>query len=356
MAREWTEAALKGLVASELGDPSLLGHFVHEGSLPGRRRMGIGPPLILQLHAGNVPGVPVSAAILALIARSGVLAKTGADEPWLLPLFARALAAEDPLLGDSLAVTWWPGGEQPEAFSEWAKQSGKAVVYGGDTAVRAIRAHIPASTELIVYGPRTGIAVLLSDAPTEAARLLARDTLAYEQRGCVSPRLVYVVRSNPLEIAERIASELAAEAERIGPPRLSDEEAVALRRARAGYEFSAPDLGASLAMGPPDLSWTVLVRDRPGIAADTLPRAVWVYAAQNLNELVSVLRPLEGRIQGIGYAGREGEERLASMAAELGAGRLCPIGEMAWPPPDWRQEGRMRLMPLLNWIDWEGSG
>jgi hypothetical protein len=26
---------------------------------------------------------------------------------------------------------------------------------------------------------------------------------------------------------------------------------------------------------------------------------------------------------------------------------------MAWPPADWRHDGRMQLMPLLRWTDFE---
>ncbi len=77
MAREWTEEALRGLVVAEIGDPALLDQFLPDPTRPGRHRTAAGPPLVLQIHAGNVPGVPVTGAVLALIARSGVLAKTG---------------------------------------------------------------------------------------------------------------------------------------------------------------------------------------------------------------------------------------------------------------------------------------
>ena len=308
---------------------------------------------MLQLHAGNVPGVPVGCALLSLIARSGVLAKSGSDEPWLLPLFARSLADVDPLLGECLAVTWWSGESHPAALAEWVKVSRKVIVYGGDAAVAAIRERVPADTELIVYGPRTGIAVFLPDAPPEAAGLLAHDALAYEQRGCISPRLVYAVGSNPLEVARLIGRELNRAADRLGPPPMTPAEAVALRRARAEWEFAGISDGTALALGPVDLHWTVLAREAPGIEAQALPRALWVYGVEDLDTLRDVLLPIAGRIQGLGYAGREGEGQLARLAAELRVSRVCPVGRMAWPPPDWRQENRYRLMPLLDWTEWE---
>ena len=117
MSREWTESALGKLVEAEIGDPALLDGFAPDPTRGGRFRTAVGPPLVFQIHAGNVPGVPVTGAILGLLARSGVLAKTGSDEPGLLPLFARALAEADPLLASSLAATWWPGGDSPPALS-----------------------------------------------------------------------------------------------------------------------------------------------------------------------------------------------------------------------------------------------
>ncbi len=353
MSREWTEEALSALVEAELGDPALLERFVADPTRNGRRRTAVGPPLVFQIHAGNVPGVPVTAALLTLIARSGLLAKTGADEPGLLPLFARALAAADPLLATCVAVTWWPGDEMPPAFGRWGKEAGKAVIYGGESAVRAVRRQIPPEVELIVYGPRVSLAVFLPDASDEAAGRLARDVCAYEQRGCVSPRIAYVVGADPLALSDRIAAAMEKEADRVPPPPLSDTEAVALRSARAGCEFAGFEDGSTRVSGPPELSWTVLAYRDAGVESEALPRAVWVYGVPSVDALNALLRPFEGRIQTIGYAGREREDELARMAARLGVSRICALGEMAWPPPDWRHDGRHRLLPLLTWTDWE---
>jgi len=353
MSREWTEYALRALIESEIGDPALLDHFVPDPTRGGRLRMAVGPPLQFQIHAGNVPGVPVTAAILALLARSGVLAKTGADEPGLLPLFARALAETDLLLASCLAATWWPGEDPPPAFARWGKEAGKVVVYGGDSAVRAVRQQIPPEVEIVVYGPRVGVAVFLPDAADEAAALLVRDVCAYEQRGCVSPRIALVIGSDPLVLSDLIAAGMEEEAARVAPPAVSDTEAVALRSARAECEFAGLEDESTRVSGPPDLSWTVLAHRDAGIASEALPRAVWVYGVPSLDALDTLLSPFEGRIQSIGYAGREGDADLARLAARLGVSRMCALGDMAWPPPDWRHEGRHRLLPLLTWTDWE---
>lgn len=353
MSREWTERALGELVEAEIGDPALLDGFAQDPTRDGRLRTAVGPPLVFQIHAGNVPGVPVTGAILALLARSGVLAKTGSDEPGLLPLFARALAEVDPLLAYCLAATWWPGEDLPPAFSRWGKEAGKVVVYGGDSAVRAVRLRIPTEVELIVYGPRVGLAVFLPDAPHAAAALLARDVCAYEQRGCVSPRIAFVVESDPLDVSDLVAAAMAEESSRVEPPAVTETEAVALRTARAECEFAGLEDGSTRVSGPQDLSWTVLAHRDAGADSEALPRAVWVYGVPSLESLEVLLQPFTGRIQSVGYAGRDGETDLARLASRLGVSRICALGDMAWPPPDWRHEGRHRLLPLLTWTDWE---
>jgi hypothetical protein len=80
---------------------------------------------------------------------------------------------------------------------------------------------------------------------------------------------------------------------------------------------------------------------------------VWVHQVPDLESLEEVLRPLEGRIQTLGYSGSEGLQKLAALAARLGVSRIAPFGTVAWPPADWRHEGRHQLLPLLNWTDLE---
>ncbi|MDX1577393.1 MAG: acyl-CoA reductase [Gemmatimonadota bacterium] len=358
-AEGWTTAALARLIDSELGDAGYLDGAVHVGPL-GRRRRAVGPPLIHLVLAGNVPGIAVTAVIRCLLVRSGVLCKLPAGEPWLVGLFARALHDADAELARSLAATWWPTPDP--AADAWTKQSGKVIVYGGEAAVRAYRASVPASTPLEVYGPRLGI-VLLGSAVTDAELSgLARDAFAYDQAGCVSPRLVYVLSGSSREDAQpwvedllnRLAGALSNQARvsALGP--LTDGEAVAIREARSRLQF---DREGGQVRGPVDLGWTILYRARLGTYSEALPRVLWAYRASGVEELGSLPGVLEGRVQAMGIAGLEpaAESRAEELAVELGVSRLTGPGEMAWPPPDWRQDGRMQLLPLVRWTDFEPS-
>jgi hypothetical protein len=357
MASTWTAEALTGLVQSELGGPAVLDGFVpdEEWAGPGHRsRRALGAPLMLQVLAGNVPGVAITATIRALVVRSGVLCKLPEAEPGLLPLFARLLADEDPLLGRCVAATWWAGDRFPAAWREWARWAGRAVVYGGDAAVEAVRGSLPADTDVVSYGPRTGIGAVLPDSPPGAVAGLARDVCAYDQQGCVSPRLVYVVGEPTGPFVEGLAGALAEHTGRHPPPEPTAAEAVAIRSARAEFEFSGYEGGGSAVVTPGEsLAWTILAAESPAARTESLPRVVWVHQVPDLESLEEILRPLEGRIQTLGYSGSEGLQKLAALAARLGVSRIAPFGTVAWPPADWRHEGRHQLLPLLNWTDLE---
>lgn len=379
MAEGWTEAALSSLVETELGEPGFLEGFREDPRAAGgagagpepphpagadavvRRRRALGPPLVAVVHAGNVPGVAVTAALRGLLVRSGVLSKVPSGEPGLLGLFARSLARKDPLLGRCLATTWWPRSATPEPVERaWVNRAGKVVLYGGDEAVRAYRGRLPPEAELLVYGPRLGLAVLLPDAEVRlATRELARDVFAYEQGGCVSPRVLYAVGRRAGDVAPAVAEALSVEAARRPPPSLTAAQATALRTLRAEAEFGAyggeagRPTGEQLYASEDGLDWTVLAGGDPEPRSEGLPRVVRVHGVEDLGALAARLEPLEGRIQAVGYAGEQGAGELAERAARLGVARVAPLGRMAWPPADWRHDGRHQLLPLLRWTDWE---
>src|SRR5690606_26082089 len=160
MAADWRPDVLAGLLDAEFGDPRALDDFV---ATPARRRRAFGPGLALNIFAGNVPGVGVTALIRCLLVKAAAIGKTARSEPVLPVLFARLLAEHDPPLGDCLAVTYWPGGDQA-AEGAALQHADAVVVYGGEATIRAVRARAPARARLIEHGPRISVAVTTREA------------------------------------------------------------------------------------------------------------------------------------------------------------------------------------------------
>lgn len=364
----WTGPRLSALIRSELGELAVLDEARPDPDLDGRRRRAAGPSLLHLVLAGNVPGVALTAVIRGLIVRSGVLCKLPANEPWLVGLFARALHEEEPALADTIAATWWPTDVPGPVAHEWTKRAGKVIVYGGADAVRSIRARTPPTIPIVEYGPRVGAAILGPTTTDAELRGLARDTCAYDQAGCVSPRLVYVLSDDGEasndgggppgggasgDVIDRLGRALGEEVQAIGQVFTTDEEAMDIRAARAKLQVGGRS-GVRVE-GPADLGWTILHRPELGTYSEPLPRVLWVYRAASLEELARLRSVLEGRLQALSIAGVSAPTRgrLEELAVELGVSRVTRPGEMAWPPADWRHDGRMQLLPLLRWTDFE---
>ena len=149
----------------------------------------------------------------------------------------------------------------------------------------------------------------------------------------MSPRLVYVVGEPTGPFVEGLAGALAEHTGRHPPPEPTAAEAVAIRSARAEFEFSGYEGGGSAVVTPGEsLAWTILAAESPAARTESLPRVVWVHRVPDLESLEEILRPLEGRIQTLGYSGSEGLQKLAALATRLGASRIAPFGTVA----EWR--------------------
>jgi hypothetical protein len=353
----WTEDSLMSILRGELRDPALLDGPQPDGGSAGRRRQAIGPPALFLVLAGNVPGIAVTAVLRGLLVRSAVLCKLPQDEPDLVGLFARALDEEDPALAATIAATWWPADRPSPAADEWTKRCGKVIVYGGADAISSLRARTPPETPLVEYGPRLGMACLGPNVSDDELAALARDVCAYDQAGCVSPRLVYLLGEfldhETADILKRLATALGSEVLRSPGSPLRDTEAVAVRSTRARYQFGGED--DAQAFGAADLSWTLLYRGTPSAYSESLPRLLWAYRAVTMNDLRGLSSVLEGRVQAMGVAGLdvETQDAVERLAVEWGVSRVVQVGEMAWPPADWRHDGRFQLLPLLRFTEFE---
>jgi hypothetical protein len=372
MADIWTADALWSVIRRELPTPGVLDGFDLDPAPPpmlaggSRRTRAVGPPLLLAVHAGNVPGVQLTGTIRALLVRSGSLNRVSSEEPGLLSVFARALQEEDPLLGQALAVTWWPRDDAGGVAREWVRRSGKVVVYGSGETVSSIRSNLPPNSTLIPYGPKLGLGVVLEDASDASeswrscAEALARDACAYGQRGCVSPRTVYLIgdTARASSFCEVLAEVFPGEVDRVPRPPLHPAEAIAIRSLRAEAEFAGYEpSGRSRIWGSEtDLSWTVVLDPEGLVDPEPLQHVLRVTPVSSIEELTDRLEPIQGYIQAIGYCGRRDLTRLAELGSWLGASRLAPFGTIAWPPADWQHDGRGALLPLLQRTDWEDTG
>ena len=360
MAQDWSAEALQRLIAAELPDPDALEAPVPDARA-GRRIAAFGPRLTAHIFSGNVPGVAVTSLIRALLVKSASFGKTAREEPALPVLFARALHKVDAQLAATLAVAYWPGGSaEPE--SALFGEADAAVVYGGPDAVEAARRHARPDCRLVIHGPRISLGIVAPPAlgfdrlPATAARI-AEAVATFDQQGCVSPHVIYVLGS--IEQAQTLGSALAtaleALQEKLPRGRLSTVEAVAMQDARARAEFRAIN-GENIVLHV-GLSgaFTVVVDPDDGFVPSCLNRFVYLKPlarTARLDPLLSGLRPHLQAVALEGFTEKESIE-LTTLLGQLGVSRIAGFQGLPWPPPEWHHDGAGPLRELLRWVDVE---
>jgi hypothetical protein len=357
MAADWRADRLNALLSAELGDARVLDGFAPAPGGRGRT-MAIGPRLTTHVFSGNVPGVAVTSLVRALLVKSASLGKTAMGEPLLPALFARAVAEEDAELGACLAVTYWPGGDGE--MERAALQGADAVIaYGGRGAVDSIRTQAPSEARFLAYGPRLSFGVvtrshLTSREAETVARAAALDASTFDQQGCVSPHVFYAEAGgdvSPREWAALLARAMEAVERELPRGPLSPGEASAIRQLRGEAEFGT---GVDLHASEDGTAWTVIYDSDPAFEASCLNRVVRVKPVARLADVPALLAEYGEVLQTVGIAAGDGETaELAAGLARLGASRISPLGEMAWPPPWWHHDGMPPLRALLRWCDLE---
>ena len=358
MAAEWRAPALRQLLDSEFRDPQMLDAFRPVGTT-GRLLHARGARAALHIFAGNVPGVAVTSIIRSLLVKCPVLGKTAATEPVTAVLFASALHAVDPALGQAVTVTYWPGGSRD---IEGAAFHGveQVVHYGSADAIAELRSRLPAHLTHVTHGHRISFGMVGRDAipdHTEAS-LLAQDvayaTAVFDQHGCVSPHTVFVEEGafSPGELAALIDRALHTIGQQLPAGPLAPSDAAAIRNTRTVAEFRAINGEKVSVMGPDRLDHTVIFDPVPALSASCLNRTLKMCPVHHLEDVPQLVAPYRDVLQSVGLAGGAGRiPSLAQGLASAGVSRISSFRDLPWPSAAWHHDGRGPLLELVYWTE-----
>ena len=260
--------------------------------------------------SANVFVAASRAVALALAASARVVVRPSRREPVFPELLVRAL--DDGGLDAEVVLA---RGVTPLA--------GEAIhAYGRDATLRAIATSLPPGVAL--WGHGSGLGVVAIDEGADAAAL-ARDVIAFDQRGCLSPRVVLVRASEDdvVRFAASLSAELVRLAERV-PIGVVDHADRASRRvyldtvAMIGRVFGGE--GAHVGV---DLSPRALI-------VPEAPRVVHVVRVVDAGAAWSLALPVAGKIAALGGEGPLAE----ALASRLSHARRSALGAMQRPPFD----------------------
>ncbi len=358
MASDWTVDRLKSLITAEFGASEALDGFVpgHRGEV-----RAVGSRLTTQIVAGSVPGVGATALLRSLLVKSPTLLKPGLGDVVLPVLLARAIREADADLGEALAVVYWPG-RRDDLTDQAVQAAGTVVVYGDDDAVAAVRGRTSVTTRFVAYHHRVSVGLVGREGLShrmvrEAASEVAGAVAFFDQRGCVSPQMVYVEEGgevDPAGFARQVAEAMATVQDHLPCGTLEADEASALQQARGTAEIlAATGSDVEVHHGSED-SWTVILAGNAELTLECVGRTVRIVPVENVTDVPALLRPLSGHLQTVGVTGcGDGLADLADALAEVGVTRVASFDRVPFPPPWWHHDGRGPLRALVDWVDLE---
>jgi hypothetical protein len=290
--------------------------------------------------AGNVFTAPVRGIVVPLLFGVPVLVKASSKEMMFPAMLKDALRSVDSRLGASMDLVAFPGGdiEREAALVELAEV---VSVYGSDETVVAMAARL-GDTPLIAHGHGVSVAYCGTDALDDAQISntiagLSLDICAYDQRGCLSPQLVYV-EETPDRSAADFARRLAEEG--LGPicktlPR--GPLPVSVGAAQTQWRGIA-EVEGTLVRGD---TYAVSIRQAQPIRWSPAYRNVTLAPVRGLDEALEAMKAIGSTLKCVGADSAlisELQARLAQSPA-LSA-YACAIGEMQTPPLDAPADGR----------------
>jgi len=331
------------LSAAAVDTAGMLALIEHEfGAGAAERPAPDGPALVGHVLAANVPALALPAIALGCLVGGAVVVKSGRDDALSAPAFHRALEAVDPALAATVVTAYWPGGDR--AYEEAAFRRAAVVVASGtDETVTALAGRLGA--RLIANGERTSVAAVSREGlgrDEPLAERLALDIALHDQRGCLSPRAVYVEADgapSPMAFAERLAAALEHVARELPPGPATVEERAAQQLLASEAEWEA---GSRVLAGAGGL---VVYDPRVAFRPIAGRRAIRVHPVATLAALPVVLPKRRVECVGLATSGPEAAALVPGLRS-LGVARLCPIGRMQQPTLAWPRGQRLPLGSL----------
>ncbi|MFA4015698.1 MAG: hypothetical protein RUDDFDWM_000790 [Candidatus Fervidibacterota bacterium] len=346
------------MMTEEIRDPSVLDGWKELPS--GKRVIAIGPRLTLHILAGNIPSLGISSVVCALLTKSCSLVKVSSDEPILTPMFVSSLNEVDEFLASCCAVVTWKGGDET-IESVAFKHADVVVAYGSMETIMSIRNRLPPTKRFIAHGHKISIGVVDSHCElSEAADKVATDVAMFDQQGCMSPHIVFVIgeREDAKEFVAALSKSLEGVSQKLTAGRFVKERAATIHSYRMVYTMAGEDVI------PADgsVDWTVVLLSQPLHSSLFLnhmmcpPRTVFVRNTKTIKGLKEEVELFRDFLSSAGCIVCERcEKELVDTLATIGVSRICELGRMQLPSSWWHHDGRFNIADFLTWTEIETS-
>ena len=326
---------------------------------------------LFHIAAGNMDGLPALSVAEGLLTGNFNILKLPQADGGLTVEILEELCRSEPEIGDFVAVFDTPSSDVA-AMEKMAAQADGIVVWGGEEAVRGVRALAPAGAKLIEWGHRLGFAYVSGDRrgvkpELEQLAQLAEHIAVTKQLLCSSCQTIFLDTEDMEELeafggtfltlldeamARHPAAEFSEAAARSIRARVNRMEAAVRRMEKqARADKAEADVDGRQVYAGAEGSVTVC-RDS-ALELSPLYGSVLV---KRLPEkcLLPVLRTAKGRLQTASLiCPEEDRERLTDILIRAGVTRVTRAGHMSEVFPGEAHDGEYPLRRYVRYVDVE---
>ncbi|MEZ5405121.1 MAG: acyl-CoA reductase [Verrucomicrobiia bacterium] len=214
------------------------------------------------------------------------------------------------------------------------------IVYGNDSTLETFRKRVIGEKKkkrFLGYGHKLSCGIIFSqDINPSTAQKVVTDFLTYNQEGCLSPHLFYVL-GNVDQLACLLSQAIKKSFKKLSLPPLTSQQKAQIYLARQeallhkNKVFTPTD----------DLNITLIVEKNSTFKTSCLHRVLHLKPARNLAHVTKLLAPIRPHLSTVSMS------RVKPF--DCGAARFCPIGQMQFPSLFWKQDGFGTLSELVTW-------
>ncbi len=302
----------------------------------------------------------ILSALLPLVVGSPVLLRETSKDPVTAGLLARSLEARDERLARSFEHLSFRATDR-EAFDA-ALAAPCVMATGSDETISSISNRLGPHQRLVPHGHRFSIGLLGAEIGNdraglqEAARGIALDVARWDQSGCLSPVVVYLldVRAEDAEeIGRTIAESLAALSASMPRGHVDPETRAQIASERSEARMRCASGQALLFEGS---DHTVVLENDAQPRPAPLHRFLRLMPVDSQEALVAALTPFSGHLSTVAIAGvpngtHTTDSLLVDVTADLSrldVSRITQPGRMQTPPIDWPHDGLPLFTPIAR--------
>lgn len=308
--------------------------------------------VLLHIAAGNADGLPAFSVAEGLVTGNINLLKLPQADNGLSLAIIEALLEIEPALADYVYVFDTPSSDLA-AIKRMADLSDGIVVWGGETAVAAVRRFARPGTKLIEWGHRLSFAYLSGGVPGGALAELAEHIISTRQLLCSSCQVIYLNTADMGQLrrfCDRFYPVLEAAAKRHLPGTLGSAAALTLR--------SRTDQLEALLEGGSPKPWrsplcSLIVKEDSVLELSPMLGNVLVKPLPR-ERILDVLREKKQYLQTAGLCcPPEEREDLAELLIRAGVTRITSLGNMSATLPGEAHDGEYPLRRYLRTVNVE---